>query len=552
MVGIGGGHGRAFRLEVEDDTNLDLFDSIVDSGGVSADAAEAAHAMRVRLGNRLLGPGKFGRMFSGLDRFRPPDAALRELGRAMTASVPEDPASNNSDIPAGFTYLGQFIDHDITRDETEGFPLIDDPELIQQGRSVTLDLDSLYGQGPKRQPELYDPNFPRRSQARFRLGPTTPVNTGNPAFDAPFQILNDLPRRPDEQKTPIIADDRNDENTVVAQTHLAFLKFHNRVMDAPSPNEDVDEDEDGSETFTQAEEDRKKTSFHRARRLVRWHYQWLVLNDFLPQLIDANVLSDIRENGRRFYRFEDSPFDGEPFMPLEFSGAAYRFGHSMIRDEYNFNRVFSDPLKVPGASQAANLALLFTFTGKGGMFGSATLPTNWVIDWRRFFPVDDPALLNFTRRIDTTLAEGLRRLLVPAGQPSVLAVRNLLRGSRLGLPTGQDVAGAMNVEPLTAGEVASGIDGPVLRKHGFDGRTPLWYYILKEAELRGEGRRLGEVGSRIVGEVFFGLLDGDPNSFRSKRPDWTPHLGASIPGASPRNFTMADLLRFVNEIDPIG
>jgi heme peroxidase len=465
----------------------------------------------------------------------------------MTADVPENPTQNNSDIPAGFTYLGQFIDHDITRDETEGFPLINDPELIEQGRRVTLDLDSLYGQGPRRQPGLYNPNF-SPDRARFRLGPTTPVTGGGPNFREPRQFLNDLPRRPDERRTPVIGDDRNDENTIVAQTHVAFLKFHNKVMNAMAAGDD---DDDGSATFTQAEEDRRSTQFHRAKRQVRWHYQWIVLNDFLSQLIDPNVLDDIKANGRRFYDFDRAPFDGEPFMPLEFSGAAYRFGHSMIRDTYNFNRVFADPLQVPGASFVADLGLLFTFTGKGGMNGEPTLPSNWVIDWRRFFPVGDPALLNFARRIDPTLAEGLLRLIVDPGEPSVLAVRNLIRGSRLGLPTGQDVAEAMGVESLTPAEVApqgNPVVTPVLRRHGFDERTPLWYYILREARLQGGGNRLGEVGSRIVGEVFFGLVEGDPNSFLSKQPDWTPNL----PSAEPNNFTMVDLLRFVGDINPIG
>jgi len=548
MIGVGGGHGRGFRLLLEDDLDLELLDRLVDNGGVGDNAEDAASAARMRLGNRLLGPGKFGKMFPGLPRFRPRDQALRDLGQAMTADVPENPAQNNSDIPAGFTYLGQFIDHDITRDETEGFPPINDPELIEQGRSVTLDLDSLYGQGPRRQPGLYNPNFPP-VHARFRLGTTTRVNSGGPTFREPRQFPNDLPRRPDETRTPVVPDGRDDENTIVAQTHVAFLKFHNKVMNTMTAGDD---DDDGSAaTFTQAEEDRRSTQFHRARRLVRWHYQWIVLNDFLTQLVDPNVLDDIKANGRKFYDFDGAPFDGEPFMPLEFSVAAYRFGHSMIRDTYNFNRVFADPLQVPGASFVADLGFLFTFTGKGGMNGEPTLPSNWVIDWRRFFPVGDPDLLNLARRIDPTLAEGLLRLIVDPGEPSVLAVRNLIRGSRLGLPTGQDVAEAMGVTPLTPDEIApqaNQVVTPVLRQHGFHERTPLWYYILREARRQGGGNRLGEIGSRIVAEVFYGLLEGDPNSFLSKQPDWTPTLPSAVPG----NFTMVDLLRFVNDINPIG
>ena len=531
MHGVGGGHGQANRLLIED-IDPERFDRLVANGGVGEDAEEAALVQTMRAGNRLLGPSRFGKMFQDLEPFRPSDDALIDLGRAMIETRPTDPAGNNSNIPAGFTYLGQFIDHDITRDNTEGFPPLENPELIEQGRRITLELDSLYGQGPRRNPDLYEPGFPRQ-RAVFRLGSTTPVKGFGPALDRDFVLRNDLPRM--SGRIAILGDDRNDENTIVAQTHVAFLKFHNRVIDRVIQGED--------------EDDRRGTRFSRAKRRVAWHYQWLVLNDFLPNLVDPNVLEDIKANGRSFYKFDRDPFDGEPFMPLEFSAAAYRLGHSMVREQYNFNSVFSDPLQVPGAVTPATLELLFQFTGKGGMRGEPTLPTNWVIDWRRFFPVDDPALMDFTRRLDTRLAPKLHQLPnIKPGQPTSLPARNLLRGSRVGLPAAQDIAEAMNVQALTPDQIASGDDSEILREHGFHERTPLWYYILKEAEVQGDGQQLGEIGSRIVGEVFLGLLEGDPNSFLSKRPDWTPTLPSTTPG----DFRMVDLLRLVNEINPIG
>jgi hypothetical protein len=435
--------------------------------------------------------------------------------------------------------LGQFVDHDITFDQTVGFPEIDDPEEIEQARTPTLDLDSLYGLGPRRQPELYDQGV-RPSRASFKIGLTSSaLSSGGIGLpNVPVSLPNDLPRT---GQVAVIGDPRNDENLVVAQTHLAFLKFHNRLIEREPQEPDED---DGSATFTQAEEDRRKTPFHQTRRTVRWHYQWLVLNDFLPRIIDPNVLADIRTNGRRFYTFDGEPFGGRPFMPLEFSGAAYRFGHSMVRESYNYNRVFN--ALGPPALSDATLGLLFTFTGGGG---SAPIPSNWIIDWRRFFDVGRQELRNFARRLDTKLIPQLHQLpRTTPGQPSSLAVRNLLRGSRVGLPTGQDVAEAMGTTALTPSEVASGDDGPILRQHTFHRRTPLWYYILKEAEVQGEGKRLGEVGSRIVGEVFVGLLEGDGNSFVSKQPDWTPRL----PAARPDDFKMADLLRLVNEVNPLG
>jgi hypothetical protein len=192
------------------------------------------------------------------------------------------------------------------------------------------------------------------------------------------------------------------------------------------------------------------------------------------------------------------------------------------------------------------LGLLFTFTGDGG---GAPIPSNWIIDWRRFFRVGSGDPLNFARSLDTKLVPQLHQLPgTTPGQPSSLAVRNLLRGSRIGLPTGQDVAEAMNFTALSPADVAGGDDGPILRQHNFHRKTPLWYYVLKEAEVQGEGRQLGEVASRIVGEVFVGLLEGYPNSFLSKQPDWTPKLPSSEPG----DFKMSDLLRFVGEINPLG
>jgi len=539
------GHGQADELINDRSIDLDRLDEIIASGG-----AEGAEASRMLMTNRLLGPGRFGKMFPDLEPFRPSDDALDELGRGMREGDPGDPRLDNSGIPAGITYLGQFIDHDITHDGTQGFPLLSDPDEIEQQRTPTLDLDSLYGLGPARSDHFFDPFLPP-SRARFRIGRTSPLDAQAPGGALP-SMLNDLPRGPD--RVAVIGDDRNDENTIVAQTHLAFLKFHNRVMDEAGLGRSEPEELPRGRPayyYNQAEEDEEPTSFHAARRLVRWHYQWLVLHDFLPKIVDSTVLKDVRENGRRFYRFEDAPFDGSPYMPLEFSAAAYRFGHSMIRQSYDFNRIFNSG--GPPAVTDGTLALLFVFTGGGGFLppgAHLTLPTSWVIDWRRFFDLGRPDLVNLTRRIDTKLIPELHGLppQVASMPPTSLPVRNLLRASRVGLPAAQDVAEAMEVKPLSAAEIASGDDGPKLREHGFHERTPLWYYVLKEAELQSAGKHLGEIGSRIVSEVFVGLLDGDKNSFRTKQPDWTP----TLPAARPGTFLMSDLLRFVNEINPLG
>ena len=526
-------HGQGARLDVGGDAAA--LDAAIDGSGEDA--------IRHGLVNDFLGPGRFGRMFGDLAAFRPPDDALVELARSMRDDAPQDPAGD-ADIPAGMTYLGQFIDHDITRDKTEGFPEIDDAATIEQARSPSLDLDSLYGMGPVSQPELYDPSFPP-DRARMLIGRTSAVAVplGAGLANAPTLMPNDLPRKADRSAT--IGDPRNDENLVVAQTHLAFLKFHNAVIDTiPGPSAPP---AGGYDACFYARPDGGDTLFHRAQKLVRFHYQWIVLHEFLPSVIDPAVLQDVLANGRTFFELPD----GEPFMPIEFSVAAYRFGHSMIRDRYDWNRTFNDD--GPPALADATLQLLFGFTGGGGFPAPGpphvALPSNWVIDWRRFFDFGRAELVNRTRRLDTAISPKLHDLPSPsvaATPPVSLPARNLLRGSRVGLPTGQAVAEAMGVAPIDPTVLADGPQGLILQQFRMLQNTPLWYYVLKEAEVGG-GNRLGAVGSRILAEVFVGLLEGSPHSFLSEDRGWTPTLGAT-----PGSFTMSDLVRMGGDVNALG
>jgi hypothetical protein len=216
----------------------------------------------------------------------------------------------------------------------------------------------------------------------------------------------------------------------------------------------------------------------------------------------------------------------------------------MVRAVYDFNRVFTPR---SGGVTPATLELIFSFTGLSGTGQRVPIPSDWIIDWRRFFEVGTGAQVGFSRRLDPFLAPPLTNLPnVP--EPNSLAARNLRRGRSLGLPPGQSVAKRMYFKPLTPDEIAQGPDGAVAREFGFHIESPLWYYILKEAEVQGEGKRLGEVGSRIVAEVFVGLLQGDSSSFLARKPDWKPTLKSQKPGT----FTMADLLNFVGELNPIG
>jgi len=462
-------------------------------------------------------PGMFGRMFPMLPPLSVSDAKLQALADAMIDSNPGNPAGNNPAIPAGFTYFGQFVDHDITLDLTSLGDKEKDPLGIENFRTPSVDLDCVYGLGPDGSPHLYarNPDAGNRPGPKLLIGKN--VNTGEGDF------RNDLPRSP--EGFALIGDHRNDENLLVAQTHLAMLKFHNKVCDTlsagPNPPPDI---------------------FAEARRIVTWHYQWIVLHDWVERLTGKGIVAKILHDGRKYYRFKKVPY-----MPVEFSAATYRLGHSMVRQRYGHNRIFT----------AADFQLFFDFSGLSGDItgdlGLATLPSNWIIDWRRFHELGasggTAVNLNASRKLDPYLISSLHSL--PGGGGN-LAFRNLKRGVMLGLPSGQAVAKHVKVAPLTPAEVASdsggSTDGAVAKQQGLDKATPLWYYILKEAKVRNNGERLGPVGSTIISEVFVGLVHGDQNSFLWRVKNWKP----TLPAAKAGDFTFADLLRFVDDINPIG
>ncbi|MBW4578067.1 MAG: hypothetical protein KME42_00645 [Tildeniella nuda ZEHNDER 1965/U140] len=494
--------------------------------------------------------GKFGRMFPELPAFTPSIDSLTALGNAMTddRTDPKEPKRDHPDgdnphVSAGLTYFGQFIDHDITFDPTSLKEKRVDPQALVNFRTPALDLDSLYGAGPDDQPYLYELG----NKDKFLVGTNTPSGTRKPKptpenpnavedIIALKQNDHDLPRA--VSSIALLGDPRNDENLIVAQTHLAFLKFHNKIVDGLN---------DGS-IPRQAAID--KSIFEEARQLVVWHYQWLVVYDFLDRILDPNQINKVLNEGRKFYKF-----DTFPFIPVEFSTAAYRLGHSMIRSTYDYNRAFTFNDRSDGSRLTdATLELLFTFTAKSGdgdiVFPglNATLPSNWIIDWRRFFELDTDIKVNLARKFDPFLVNPLKNLPnVPA--PASLAVRNLIRGRSLGLPSGQSVAKFLDLKPLSSSAFTSipGPDVDVVVRHGFDKETPLWYYILKEAQVQQQGLRLGEVGSRIIAEVFLGLFEGDSNSFFVRNRHWKPTLPSKVPG----KFTFADMLRFMGDISPI-
>ncbi|GAA1778101.1 heme peroxidase family protein [Streptomonospora arabica] len=443
--------------------------------------------------------GRFGRMFRRLPALRLTEDEIKALAGRMVERSPGDPGMDNPDVPSGYTFLGQFIDHDITHDPSPLQVRRNDPDALTNFRSPFFDLDSVYGRGPGDQPYLYDDDNAGRFLVARRDG------------------LLDLQRN--AQETAIIPDPRNDENLFVTHLQLTMQLFHNKVVERlPELREDGRAPEE--------------SSFAAAQRIVRWHYQWVVIHDFLRRVVGEETFADVLralppsgphhavERARlRHYRWRNNPF-----MPVEFSVAAYRFAHSMVRARYKLNTTVPD-LPIFTAEPVSESDPL---THLGGF---RALPPKWQIEWRRSFPLgtdgSEPAP---SRAIDPFLAPPLMELPEEAAEGvASLARRNLTRGVSLGLPSGQAVACAMGVRPLPESE----LDTP---RRG----APLWYYILREAELLADGRHLGPVGGRIVAEVFLGLLAADPSSYLSNDPGWRPTLGGGEDGV----FTMSDLIRF--------
>ncbi len=499
-------------------------------------------------------------------------ASLKALGAAMV-DQPDDPVDADSTIPPIYTYWGQFVDHDLTAntDRDDDLSITDLPlqplqpekvlRKLRNLREPQLNLDSVYGNGPEASGE--------EGQVPYEGGRLTV----GPLSDGPPEALDgdDLPRV--EQKAQI-GDGRNDENLIVAQLHLAFLKFHNEVLTWMEGHPDHEVTGDGS--------------FRRARQLVQWHYQWITVHDFLKRIADPAVVDGLLDGSiTPKLALDESTAPDEVFMPLEFSVAAYRFGHSMIRAAYDWNANFGAP---GDRRPSAVFADLFRFTGGGGFFGLPTLPSNWPAQFERLTGAEsrdpvlgpngepDPVPARFARKIDTRIAPPLADL-SNEGQDEIsdrtrrllkrLAVRNLLRGYRLAIPTGQQVARSLGITPLTREQLIT-VPGPGPRQAppspvddalidgGFLEDTPLWFYVLKEAEVlgvlegaedRGGGERLGPVGSRIVAETIIGQLRADPASYLNQTPEWHPSKGVTLDGGQQVD-TITSFLRFAKMHPP--
>ncbi len=503
-------------------------------------------------------------------------AELDELGNRMVPDVPNPPPPNPADpevtpdssLPPVLTYWGQFLDHELTARtdrETEiskidtALPIRTSEQIeaeLKNARSPRFDLDSVYGGLPvgaditpavaRVISGMRHPAFPNKMRVGIAIGgagngplpDTLDPHRDLPRFsqveqevrDAYLSLLEDrlspeafqkfqdgLPKR------AIIGDMRNDENLVIAQFHLSVLRFHNKAVD-----------------YLTDHDTGWIPDFHAAKTLTRLHYQWLIVEGYLKRVCDPAVVQSVLANRaehffafRAAYNKRNGVGNLGNVLPLEFSVAAYRFGHTMVRNAYDYNKNFGRP---GGILPEAPFELLFAFTGGGGFTGKARLPQNWIIDWSRFVTADpdhsDGVAARVARALDTELAPPLATMIKEGGEfpdgsdlqalHKHLARRNLRRGFSLRLPTGQALhahlraigavssAPAANVGDLLDNkpELKSFLESSTARLHE---RTPLWFYILAEAEATG-GQHLGEVGSWIVASTFIATLLDDPES----------------------------------------
>jgi hypothetical protein len=470
----------------------------------ATEAGSGLHGAQLRgmflTSKNRLAEGRFGAMFKRLPAYAPSDDLLTGLAKTMVEPNTSDSfLATGPRLFAGFTFIGQFIDHDITLDNTPLELQQADPDATVNFRTPRYDLDVLYGRGPGIEPQFYDPV----DRDKLLLAPNV-----NGVLDMARDGLGKA----------VIPDRRNDENLIILQLHKGVALFHNKIVD-----------------YARAQGMRPEWVFETARRLTRWHYQWAVIHDFLPRFVGDELVGP---NGAVYKEVAGKPpvinltyykptnREGRPFMPVEFAVAAYRFGHSLIRPFYIIND--------------SGIVDVFGPAGGFNLNGGRPIPSNLVIEWKNILDVDGSGTARKPRKIDTKLSIPLATLpgsAVPPPDPTTnLAVRNTLRGKRVGLPSGQQVARAMRVNVLSNATLGLSSDP------GWGGEAPLWFYILKEAELPPyNGERLGPVGGRIMAETLVGLLQRDPNSYLYLDAAWKP-----APPIAPATgqFTFVDLLKY--------
>lgn len=447
---------------------------------------------------------RFGRLFPELPALYIDPDHLAAIGAKNGPMKSKGAAQKTDNIAVGQIFFGQFVDHDITLDLTSSFARLDQPEETENFRTPTLDLDCIYGDGPEGSPFLYFADGNKFSGVKLLTGADMPGANAKQKEDLARSIHG----------TAIIGDPRNDENRVISQLQLGIIRFHNEVVDhlyklSGKP---------GKEQLAGGE------LFEEARRVVTWHYQWVVVNDYLKAVAGEKIVRDILGNGRLLYRPEECKFGAhygtDPFIPVEFSVAAYRYGHSMI------------PQRVQ-IQAAKNAVEVF-----GGTLGQGFSPLDnlkAVVEWPQVLDLSDNTV-DRADKLDSKLAKDLLNLpFVPSGSVKSLATRNLLRSQAFRLPSGESLARKCErpeAEIANISEAAQALASAAKPPADLSSGTPLWLYILTEAAEVGQeqidgsfkaGEGLGPLGGRIVAETLIGLMELDEHAYLGSNRDWSPN-----------------------------
>lgn len=487
----------------------------------------------------------------------PSDAALIDLGDTMRprpASHSEAYDCNADDadgvIPAGYTYLGQFIVHDMT--------YLDPVTASRNLRSPALDLDSVL---PEIDPDQFISKIPE-------LGP---ASLGLTSSQEDVRLTEDLRRDDEVYGKPIIADDRNDNFLPLSQSHLLLLKFYNAIA---------------ALLGIRWTPDLKPDDHRRVREVWVKHFQYAVLHDYLPRIVGSETYRAVLQGKRAIVHPESFPrgaarqqCDDDPWMPLEFATAFGRYGHSMIRHCYK-------PWNQKRVDEAVTVGdfMNVSYRNSGDCLSSSgrAIPASWIHDW--FYLLDfsgikgapagqKPIMANL---LDTNLAAPLgalpKRLLDNPGQPDPpcplppsgdfnLAARTLMRVSWCHLKPAQDALKILNahltaikappIDALTPHEICDATrtgEAAVFKRHPeLLEKTPLWFYMLREAEKKACGRHLGPFGGRIVMETMHAAIEASSCSILDGT-GWKP----TLPRALCDQFTFADLVAFSGNPDPLG
>jgi hypothetical protein len=414
----------------------------------------------------------FERLFPHLSGHRPPDELLEHLGEpdgpmSERKSLWADDSYDSPNLAAGYTFFAQFLVHDLTYELVRRLSTERPPTMVQGGPS-SLRLHTLYGPGPEMAPHLYGFYDQEHFSGQLLTGPSG--------------TKQDLPRN--RQGRALIADPRNDENVVLTQLHLGMIRFHNAMV-----------------RHLAGTGDSGTALFDEAQRRVRWHYQWAIVNDFLPKIVGESQVEAALDR-------DVSREEATAGLPLEVAQGVLRYVYSQLRLQYQIN-------------DDASVALLPADENDDTLLRhhSQSIPSRLAVDWTRFFDLDDGPTQP-SKLIDTKITPAFLDLpLVDDPRPArrSVAVRFFLQGKRAGLPSGEDVARSLN-QPATLPTTSA------LRKLGLK-ETPLLYYVLAEAEHQFQDStedRLGPVASRLLADTLIRRLRLDPQSYLNAHPGFTP------------------------------